>query len=123
MQNTKVGRAAAHARRVTALQRRIDTAEEAKRQQEASLAEVQAEISALQDTLAKAEKYNARATAEIRKLDAEVEVLPPEQKVREELSRTVLVCCMNAECTHAFTKGRVVGEVARLRQRARSSCV
>lgn len=76
-----MGRAAAHARRVGALQKRIDAAQESKRVAESSLAEVQAEINTIKEALTKAERYNARATAGIAKLDAEVEALPSEQKV------------------------------------------
>lgn len=82
MQNTKIGRAAAHTRRVAGLQKRIDAAAEQKATQEAALGELQTQITALQDQLTKAERYNTRATAEISKLDAEVEALPPEQKAQ-----------------------------------------
>ncbi len=77
-----MGRAAAHARRVGALQKRIDAALEAKATQASSLGEVQGQIAALQEALAKADKYNARVGSEIAKLDAEVASLPLEKKVQ-----------------------------------------
>jgi hypothetical protein len=42
--------------------------------------QTEAELEALRTAIAKAERYNARATAEIAKLDAVADALPPEQK-------------------------------------------
>lgn len=84
-QNTKVGRAAAHARRVAALEKKLGTAEETRAGEAAEIARVEADIASVRDALTKAERYNARALAEIAKLDAQVEALPPEQ--REQLRR------------------------------------
>lgn len=75
-----MGRAAAHGRRVAALQKRIDTAGEAKREQEAALAAAGAQVDALKASLAKVRRLNGRAEAEIAKLDAQVESLPPEDR-------------------------------------------
>lgn len=80
MANTKMGRAAAHGRRVAALQKRIDSAGDAKRDAEASLAAAGAQVDALKASLAKVRRLNGRAEAEISKLDAQVEALPAEER-------------------------------------------
>jgi len=80
--NTKAGRAAAHARRVGALAKKVESAEEARRGHEAALAAVTAQIEGLRGQLAKAQRYNARAAGEIAKLDATVAALPPEQRAQ-----------------------------------------
>ena len=81
-QNTKVGRAAAHARRLAALQKRIDGVGEDRAGAAAAVEAAASEAAALQAALAKAAKYNARAEAGIAKLDATVAALPAESKAQ-----------------------------------------
>lgn len=78
--NTRVGRAAAHSRRVAALNTKLETAEASVKEQQAALAALEAEVAELREQLAQADKYNAKALAQIAKLDAQIEALSPEEK-------------------------------------------
>jgi hypothetical protein len=81
-QNTKMGRAAAHARKLAALQSRLDGAGEARAGAAAAREAAAGEDAAARAALAKAAKYNARAEARIAELDASVAALPPEAKAQ-----------------------------------------
>lgn len=78
--NTKQGKAAAHARRLAGLQKRVETVTELKNEQTAQLTAIETELSSLREAVNKAERYCARASSEIAKLDEKVLALPADQQ-------------------------------------------
>jgi hypothetical protein len=78
--NTKQGKAAAHARRLAGLQKRVEAVTEQKNDQTAQLTAIEAELSSLREAVTKAERYCARASSEIAKLDEKVLSLPADQQ-------------------------------------------
>ncbi len=82
MGNTKAGRAAAHARRVGALQTKLTGVQQEVTEARSALESVEADLNTLREALTKAEKYNNKARSEIAKLDATVAALPAPQQAQ-----------------------------------------
>jgi hypothetical protein len=77
--NSKAGRAAAHARRVGALQKRVEAGEAAVAEAAAALAASEGEAGGLREALARAERRMERARGELARLDAVVAALPADR--------------------------------------------
>jgi len=78
--NTKQGKAAAHARRLAGLQKRVEAVTELKNEQTVQLTAIESELSSLREAVTKAERYCARASSEIAKLDEKVLALTADQQ-------------------------------------------
>lgn len=78
--NTKQGKAAAHARRLAGLQKRVEAVTELKNEQTVQLTAIESELSSLREAVTKAERYCARASSEIAKLDEKVLALPADRQ-------------------------------------------
>jgi len=77
--NSKAGRAAAHARRVGALTKRVEGAESERGAGEEALLAVQSEAESVRSKLVKCERRLEKARGEVQKLDDIIAALPPNQ--------------------------------------------